>query len=353
MNPTVEILMGDCREVMRTLPAKSVQCVVTSPPYWGLRDYTAQGQIGLEESMADFLKVMVEVFQEVHRVLRDDGVCFMNLGDTYLNKRLLGVPWRAVFALIDNPPFWILRSDIIWHKPNSVPEPARGRPGMAHEYVFQLVKSKKYFFDDDAIREVVGDEPNWDDYEAGLGSNNGADSLRWSAGYKKISHKLVHPSGRGKRSVWTIPTKGFKGAHFATYPPDLVKPCILAGTSERGCCVQCGRPWRRVTHHTEAYKERLGTSWNDHNDDLNKGQRGIPSAFRGGAARVTTGWEPECKCGVDETRPCLVLDPFGGSGTTGEVALSLGRSVQLIELNPEYQKFMEERTAQQRLGLYG
>jgi DNA modification methylase len=381
MNPKVDILVGDCREQMKTLPDNSVHCVVTSPPYWGLRDYGVDGQIGLEKSVDEFLSVMVEVFREVRRVLRPDGTCWMNLGDTYTSggrklydadtgrkngncnhsdrpptpmglkpKDLIGIPWRTALALQADG--WWLRQDIIWHKPNPVPEPDRGRCTVAHEYMFLMTKSERYFWDNDAIRERSGDEPDWEEYTARLGSNTGCDSHRWSRGYKKMSHELTHPNGRQKRSVWTIPTKGFSGTHFATFPPALVEPCIKAGTSEKGCCSQCGAPRKRVTEVTPEYQEKLGKSWNDHEADRMVGQRGVPSTFRGAPARITKGWEATCSCGADFI-PCTVLDPFGGSGTTGEVALQLGRSTILIELNPEYVKFIEQRTSQLRIGLTG
>jgi hypothetical protein len=239
---------------------------------------------------------------------------------------------------------WYLRSDVIWHKPNPVPEPDRGRPTVAHEYMFLLAKSERYFWDNDAIREATGDEPSWEEYQAGLGSNTGCDSHRWSRGYKKMSHELTHPNGRQKRSVWTIPTQGFPGAHFATFPPKLVEPCILAGTSEKGCCAECGRPWRRITEHSPEYKARLGQSWHDHQDDIGRGQRGVPSAFRGGPTRITTGWEAQCECNA-EVVPCTVLDPFNGAGTTGLVARRLFRNYIGIELNPEYAQMAQERIA--------
>ena len=356
MNPEVSILIGDCREQLRALSAESVQCVVTSPPYFALRSYLPDGdpakqlEIGSESNLNDFLKTMVEVFAEVRRVLRPDGTCWVNFGDTFQNKRLMGIPWQVAFALQADG--WILRSEIIWHKPNPVPEPDRGRPTVAHETLFLFAKSERYFYDNDAIREPAGDEPDWESYNASLGSNIGCDSHRWTKGYKKMSHNQTHPNGRQKRSVWTIPTKGFPGAHYATFPPALVEPCVLAGTSAMGCCSNCGAPRRRLTEHTVEYKARIGQSWHDHQDDLNRGQRGIPSAFRGAPARVTTGWEPTCECNA-ESVPCTVLDPFGGSGTVGEVALNHGRSAILIDLDERNRKFMEERTGQMRLGLFG
>jgi len=344
-----DIHIGDCREVLNRLPAQSAHCVVTSPPYWGLRDYNVAGQIGLEPSIDEFLAAMVDVFRGVRRVLRADGTCWVNLGDTYRNKQLLGIPWRVALALQADG--WYLRSDIIWHKPNPVPEPDRGRPTVAHEYLFLLTKYPKYYYDADAIRDKAGDEPDWDEYNASLGSNNGAETLRWSAGYKKCSHAQIHPSGRNKRSVWTIPTRGYRGAHFATFPADLVKPCILAGTSAMGCCEACGSPYLRKTEISPQYAARLGASWHDHKDDLSKGQRGVPPAMQGaGPPRVTVGWNPTCKCDA-KSIPCTVLDPFGGSGTVGEVALQHGRKPVLIELNPDYEQFIRDRTGQSRLRL--
>lgn len=171
--PHVAIMIGDCREMMRDLPEKSVQTVITSPPYWALRDYGVDGQIGMEETVDDFLTAMVEVFRDVHRVLRDDGTCWMNLGDTYCTtsssgntalgikpKDLIGIPWRTALALQADG--WYLRQDIIWHKPNPVPEPNRGRCTIAHEYMFLLTKSERYYYDNDAIREPSGDEVDWD-----------------------------------------------------------------------------------------------------------------------------------------------------------------------------------------------
>lgn len=368
MKKPFEILIGDCRKVLKTLPDSSVHCVVTSPPYLGLRDYGVEGQIGLEGTIDDFLDAMRDVFNEVNRVLRPDGTLWMNLGDTYKDKELMGIPWKSAFCLQNSDPRWYLRSDIIWHKSNPVPEPDRKRPTSAHEYLFLLTENKKYFYDTDAIRDVQGDEPDPDEYKKGLGSNTGADSLRWSAGYKKVSHQLTHPSGRNKRSVWKaaedeflqflqwkilnacqqtdvwkIPTKGYPGNHFATFPPKLVEPCIMAGTSEKGCCPACGAPWSRITEPSPEYKEKLGASWHDHKDDLGRGQRGVPAAFRGAPTRITTGWQPGCECDAGEPVPCTVLDPFNGVGTTGVVARRLFRNYIGIELNPEYAEEARQR----------
>jgi DNA modification methylase len=402
----VTILMGDCRDVLKTLPDASVNCCVTSPPYWGLRDYgTARweggdpgcehlervggtgrstlgaesgghaisdagklrsiersfvpareicrkcgarrvdSQIGLERTLEDYVASLVAVFREVRRVLRDDGTCWINLGDSWASgkgscfnpgggessfkdcrkdagviplkrlnvsevravglkpKDLVGVPWRVAFALQADG--WWLRSDIIWHKPNPMPESVTDRPTKSHEYIFLLAKSESYFYDAEAIKESVayGDHPRngcpGPDIQApGQVKQSGITKRRrqgtkhrkpagWESG--PGSHGVYHRAGRSqsveyaedttngkrnKRDVWTVPTSPYAGAHFATFPPALILPCILAGCPTGG----------------------------------------------------------------------TVLDPFGGSGTVGEVASGNGRLAVLIELNPEYAKLAQERT---------
>jgi len=338
----VNILQGDAREVLPTLPDESVQCVVTSPPYWGLRDYGVEGQLGLEDTPAAYVSQMVAVFREVRRVLTADGTLWMNLGDSYSStggtgnqgkhgarcnrthtqrnilgntaesaglkpKDLVGIPWRVAFALQADG--WYLRQDIIWHKPNPMPESVTDRCTKAHEYLFLLTKSARYYYNAEAIKEpaVYGDHPRngTDGYNYNVGGQppqSGITAKRrkpagWDTG--KGSHGTIHREGRAKvveyaeqnsatrnatrnkRSVWTIGTEAFAEAHFATFPKALVSPCILAGS-----------------------------------------------------------------------RPCdLILDPFGGSGTVGEVALGLGRSATLIELNPEYVAMIRRRTST-TLGLH-
>ena len=224
----LQILIGDCREQMQSLADGSVQTCVTSPPYFGLRDYGVAGQLGLEPSPEDFVAAMVEVFREVHRVLADDGTLWLNLGDSYgAAKQLLGVPWRVALALQDDG--WCLRQDIIWHKPNPMPESVRDRCTKAHEYVFMLSKSPKYFFDNDAIKE-----PSiWYGKDARSDKGNiryeGKRTMDTSGKNGQQGFATV-TEFRNKRSVWTVTTKPFKGAHFATFPPDLIEPCILAGS---------------------------------------------------------------------------------------------------------------------------
>lgn len=324
---TVRIINADCREALRTLPDESVHCVVTSPPYWGLRDYGVDGAIGLEASFDEWLGQIVEVFREVRRVLRADGTCWVQMGDAYCHgtraprgptstpgdhvpaswsnrcqspriasggglkaKDLIGQPWALAFALRADG--WWLRRDIIWSKPNAMPETVHDRPATAHEYLFLLTRSARYAYDAEAVKEPVtgnaharGDGINkkikvpsgWDTGDGGHGAfhrqGRGAPEYRPRQN-ESFSDSINGPvETRNKRSVWQVPSEGFEGAHFATFPPALIEPCILAGCP------------------------------------------------RGG----------------------VVLDPFGGAGTTGLVAERLGRNSILIELNPDYAAMAERR----------
>lgn len=323
------IHVGDCLEILRAMPEQSVNCCVTSPPYFGLRDYGVDGQIGLEQTPEQYIGKMVEVFREVRRVLRDDGTLWLNLGDSYSDvgrshqkrakdasgvqrpaqikecercgtefeggigrrfcssfcggsdnskrehrqgglkaKDLIGIPWRVAFALQADG--WYLRQDIIWHKPNPMPESVRDRCTKAHEYVFLLSKSPRYYFDSEAIKEpavragdVPGGQGHYIQHSAGGHNKDGLAAC----GQKPVAEK------RNRRSVWTVATRPYKGAHFATFPPALIEPCILAGCPAGG----------------------------------------------------------------------TVLDPFGGSGTTAGVALAHGRNAVLCELNPEYAELVPGR----------
>jgi DNA modification methylase len=300
----VEILQGDCLASLARLPDESVHCVVTSPPYFGLRDYGVDGQIGLEPTPDEFVAKLVAVFREVRRVLRDDGTLWLNLGDSYASdskgtggpsakqlsnagsryqsvkcehglkaKDLCGIPWRVAFALqVDG---WYLRQDIIWHKPNPMPESVRDRCTKAHEYIFLFAKSEKYYFNSEAMKEPAVSAQGKgatgrgrQDYALASGKNTTPqqDHSSWTGG---------DGVSRNKRSVWTVTTKPFKGAHFATFPPDLIEPCVLAGAPQGG----------------------------------------------------------------------TVLDPFGGAGTTGLVAARHGRNAVLCELNPDYARLARERIA--------
>jgi DNA modification methylase len=543
------IIPGDCLEVLKTLESESVHCCVTSPPYWGLRDYGVEGQIGLEATPELFVSKMVEVFREVKRVLRDDGTLWLNLGDSYNSnthwsgggpnavagnalrinsgetrglidglktKDLCGIPWLVAFALRADG--WYLRSDIIWHKPNPMPESVTDRPTKSHEYIFLLTKSPRYYFDAEAIKEeslTAGDNRAERTDNTQVYGRNGDDSRKRTG--------LPTQAYRNKRSVWTVATAPFsdwvqtsrrvrveldaatddseritspdcplhgdssasasnascdgrvadqssrtqrsdgrhvlepqgglfptdqpdasetadgssdcsgrqcstlakshnnqthktghalattapctssvqtqsrteytsdarehfdsadhicgnsngadcgegdrdsspsgqthchiegictceyynttteKISHFATFPPKLIEPCILAGTSEQGCCSECGAPWERVVE-----REFRPTQNPDFPKGGNKGldaSNGWGDTPRGNVDTKTLGWQPSCTCNA-ETQPCTVLDPFAGAGTTGLVARRLGRSFVGIELNPEYLSMAQDR----------
>ncbi len=334
---TVRILVGDCLDALVTLSAESVQTCVTSPPYWGLRDYGHEQQLGSERTYVEYVANMRRVFAEVRRVLADDGTLWLNLGDCYATgagkvgehpgggeqgerwrgghegkhrrangvpvghmtqpnrlpqpdlkaKDLVGIPWRVALALQEDG--WYLRSDIIWSKPNPMPESVTDRPTKAHEYLFLLSKSERYLYDAAAIAEpaVSADEAKWDPGTDGLSGadrktgattrrfkrrtvRDGIDTNGGGQGTGVMSYPL---DTRNKRTVWTVPSQPFSGAHFATFPPALIEPCILAGS-------------------------RVGDT---------------------------------------------VLDPFGGAGTTGLVADRLSRNALLIELNPEYAELARTR----------
>lgn len=313
-----KIFHGDVLTQLKKIPAGSVNTCVTSPPYFGLRDYGVKGQIGLEETPEAFTQKLVEVFREVRRVLRDDGTVWLNLGDSYASfrdgkatpdttrgtdkgtlvpkgsaknrmastfagssikhKDLIGIPWRVAFALQADG--WYLRQDIIWHKPNPMPESVTDRCTKAHEYIFLLSKSPTYYYDCEAVREPLSAATILRDKTPRGRSQTGGGSAASLAGYDykrnaDNGNMQSNPKGRNRRSVWTVTTKPYKGAHFATFPPDLIEPCILAGAPEGG----------------------------------------------------------------------LVLDPFMGSGTTAAVAKKNGRQYVGCELNPEYIKLAEQRIA--------
>jgi DNA modification methylase len=358
------VLLGDCREVMASMEPESVHCVVTSPPYWGLRDYGSPGQLGLEPTPEAYVESMVAVFREVRRVLRSDGTVWLNLGDSYAGggtigrndtdpeslarraaegtarygkgagrgtgsqvgnhgtrppvaglkpKDLVGIPWRVAFALQADG--WYLRSDIIWSKPNPMPESVTDRPTKSHEYLFLLSKSPRYYFDNDAIREDYKADALWR-YQYGFNPGTPANSATKNPAVGR-ERSEPNPAGRNIRSVWTIATQPYPGAHFATFPQALVEPCIKAGTSERGVCPECGAPW-----------ERDAT------------------------------WRPSCRCGmpghIDKPHqpvPATVLDCFAGSGTVGLVAQRLSRRAVLIDLSADYLGQVMDRNRDIPLGL--
>ena len=373
------ILNGDVIACLRSLPDACVQCVVTSPPYWGLRDYGVEGQIGLEPTPEEHVEKMVEVFREVKRVLRDDGTLWLNYGDCYYTggrgspdadanrikdpnsmqashsanaigcaanrrnikgmkpKDLVGMPWRIAFALQADG--WYLRSDIIWSKPNPMPESVTDRPTKSHEYIFLLSKSPRYFYDADAVRE----EQTGNAHSRGKGltpkSAPEGSNIRAKESWHLSTRDVEVPGGRNRRTVWEIATQPMPDAHFATFPEALVEPCIKAGTSERGCCPACGAPWRRVVEVT-VYDTRPGTNTKYNGGGLASGSR---NTTRKMSMRSEIGWAPTCTCSAGDPIPCTVLDPFGGSGTVAKVARDLGRSSVMIELNPDYVNIMKKR----------
>jgi len=554
MTPSLQIINADVLDGLRQIPDESVHCCVTSPPYWGLRDYSVKGQLGLEQTPEEYVAKMVEVFREVRRVLRKDGVCFVNLGDSYAANRsyqvpdgkwcdvgnnkpsqippglkpkdLCGIPWRVAFALQADG--WVLRQEIIWSKPNPMPEPVTDRCTKSHESIFLFAKATwsgpapgifSHISDEDArwlamfvdtegnicIKRSQRQESGRMQYTAqvafantsralletaqkivGIGSfherkgknspmfywqmagQQARDFLyriypflivkrrqaalaihvqdvlntrgkkrpggyraaehtdfletawarmkllnhfgnpdlsdvpapvygRWSASARyfwdaeAVKEKGVIPEGtlaakgseerfntsgvnsrppeykeyngfRNRRSVWTINSEPYPEAHFATYPTALVKPCILAGTSAKGCCPKCGKPWERVVERVSGKQwpnpklkelSKTGMSNNGTSGSTLGASAGSSGWVNYGPKIETTGWQPGCECGPTmrpgfEQMPypptsCTVLDPFAGSGTTGQVALELGRNAVLIELNPEYVKLINRR----------
>jgi DNA modification methylase len=330
---------------------------------------------------------MVRVFREVRRVLRPDGVVFLNLGDSYAGsggahthdhanpglsrsaerdgvahyqrdggrgqpklgeglkpKDLVGIPWMVAFALRADG--WYLRSDIIWSKPNPMPESVTDRPTKSHEYVFLLTKSAQYFYDADAIREPNA-ECSMERFLSGAPMNRTAKPQDY--GVKEFTGNMagagkytLNPAGRNRRSVWQIATAPYAGAHFATYPPALVEPCIKAGTSEAGCCSVCGKPWERVTNETRIDKPKKSGGVKPYADMLGLS---VSSGIRTNTmpVKVTTGFRPACTHDAPAV-PCTVLDPFNGSGTTGVVAQQLGRNYVGLDLSAEYLRLARERT---------
>lgn len=327
----IQIIVGDTLTQLNKIIAESIQCVVTSPPYWGLRDYGMDGQIGLEETPAAYVEKIVDVFREVRRVLKKDGTCWLNLGDSYYTsaggssktsttgnrkanaelgrrslpkhsmlkpKDLVGIPWRVAFALQADG--WYLRQDIIWSKPTPMPESVTDRCTKSHEYIFLLTKSERYFYDAQAISEPcsVGDcgssftSDSDRKTKSGLGMGprtpktwgKHSSEARQSSGHRMVenvrrareeggTHDAPFGETRNKRSVWTVPTYPYKGAHFATFPSDLIRPCILSGSKEGD----------------------------------------------------------------------TVLDPFGGAGTTGLVCQEIHRNAILIDINPGYAEMAANR----------
>jgi DNA modification methylase len=338
-----ELHLGDALSCLRRIPAKQFHCCVTSPPYWNLRDYGEPGQLGLE-SVADcfgwatqrpcgecYVCHMVTVLAEVRRVLRDDGTCWLNLGDTFTDgggHRGTGqgmIPARVALALQEDG--WRLVQDIIWYSPNKMPESVTNRCSKSHEHIFLLAKATRYYYDSVAIEDEsvsTGPVPGGKKYAKAGEDNNGDAAVR---------------DMKNKRDVWIVPTQGYPGAHFATFSPRLITPCILAGTSECGCCAACGSPYERVVVKVGG---EVNTKVVDGGRDRSfawsrNGKDGSGSTLDGVVPRKeTVGWQRTCGCPTADLVPCSVLDPFVGSGTTVAVAVELGRCGVGIELNEEY-----------------
>ncbi len=364
------------------LPPESVQTVVTSPPYYGLRDYGVEGQIGLEATPEEYVAKLVEVFRGIRQVLRPDGTVWLNLGDSYCSgmrseydedrkhpgaragqhrppspvwakpKDLLGIPWRVAFALQADG--WYLRSDIIWHKPNAMPESVTDRPTKAHEYIFLLSKSPRYYYDAEAIKEPLArPEELLRKTPAVFGGRNKHE------GYGTRKHSgneyVGTYTGRNRRSVWTIATQPFPEAHFATFPEKLPELCILAGSSPQAC-PKCRAPWERVVERIAGVSKECPKTQAAHEA---RGGTGKPSGTVGksGGGRIdsisrTIGWQPTCSCpDNDGSGKCIVLDPFAGSGTTLLVAERFGRQAVGIEINPEYVEMAKRRLSKVQLAM--
>jgi len=229
------IINGDALGVLKSLPDESVDCTITSPPYYHLRDYGIDGQIGLEDTLPEYIEKLTEVFTEVRRVLKKDGTLWLNMGDTYLKRNLLGAPWRLAFSLQDAG--WFLRSDIVWHKPNPMPEPVTTRCARCHEFIFQLSRSERYFYDHEAIREKAVST-----HGAGTGYSRAArrDEEGLGRGIKEGSDIPWEPTElRTCRDVWTLNNTSYRGAHVAVMPESIVERCVKAGCREGGVVLDC------------------------------------------------------------------------------------------------------------------
>ena len=370
---TIKILRGSCLDTLKTLPEQSINTCITSPPYWGLRDYGESDQLGLEETPEEFVENLVQVFREVKRVLRDDGTVWLNLGDSYSSsgevgrkdkqkyggiskvehlhsgkvkslpsKNLVGIPWRVAFALQADG--WYLRQDIIWHKPNPMPESVRDRCTKAHEYIFLLSKSPEYYFDNEAVKE--------DSKYYGKDNRSGKGRMEYKGVKFEDKDELIQQSfvtideKRNKRSVWTVTTKSFEGAHFATFPPDLIEPCVLAGCPLE-VCAECNEPYVRQIESKKVNRDELDVNDPRYRpntyDGAYKDINGKADA--GYRSTIDMGLQKQCDCKTDKTKSGTVLDPFGGSGTTAQVALGNSRDAVLCELNDEYIEIAKQRIA--------
>lgn len=274
-----KIFCGDSLQTLKKLPSSSIDCIITSPPYYGQRDYEMDGQLGGENNFKDYILKLADIFDECKRVLKDTGSLWLNLGDKYQDGKLLGMPWRVALELQDRG--WILRNDIIWHKPNAMPHSAKNRLTTDHEYIFFFTKQEKnYFYDQDSIREehvTFSENSKMKGGKNHFGKNGGTPEKGKNGGNSNLHNgrwdQAFHPNGRNKRTVWNVPLSKFREAHFAVFPEKLIEPCVLAGCPING----------------------------------------------------------------------VVLDPFFGAGTTGVVATRFGRKYIGLELNPNYVEIAKKR----------
>lgn len=379
----------DCLSGLKLLPDNSIDCCVTSPPYFGLRSYleNEDREIGKEKTLPEYIANLVEIFEEVRRVLKPTGTCWINIGDSYSGsgkgrnpdgtthtsalsakqgtngsvvgnikggfkpdgikrKELMNVPHRLVFALSDAG--WYHRQTIIWAKAtsglerngSSMPESVTDRFSQSFEYVFLLTKKDKYFFDAHAVKEPINNIGKARPY-----------STKKQTGNRNDTDRIFNPDEcdglANMRNVWRINLQpGSSGQHIAGYPEKLVEPCVKAGTSEYGCCKDCGKPYERILEKTGD----LNVSWapgtrDYHKLETSKGRHGETSSFMTDTVQQfqSKGWQKTCKCETDEVVPSIVLDVFMGSGTTAFTALKLGRNFIGFELNSKYIEFANDR----------
>lgn len=381
-----DILQGDSLEVLKTLPEKSINMCMTSPPYWALRDYGVEGQLGLEQTFEKYINKLCDIFEEVKRVLRDDGTCWVNLGDTYYtksgsnfendnlnplskeevgrttginkanqlrgrphkymqSKSLVMIPMRFAIEMVNRG--WILRNTIIWHKPNCMPSSVKDRFTVDFEYIFFFSKKKKYYFEQqlEPVKQVsiermgrkwcgskhekFGVEKNM---QQEIKAEERMDKDRWCN--KKV---------RNKRTVWEICPKGFKGAHFAVFPEELCETPIKAGCPKE-VCIKCGNP--KVLDYELNRDDKGFEGRPDNNNYEEKSTMNNPALWKKGTVwakeKIINGYKPTCKCNAEFTGG-IVLDPFFGAGTTGLVALKQGKKFLGIELNKEYIEIANKR----------
>jgi DNA modification methylase len=365
----IKFLQGNCIDKIKELDDNSIDCVVSSPPYFGLRDYGVDGQFGLEKTYQDYLTNTVKVFETFKPKLKDTATIWWNVGDSYSSgkrtsttnqslrgnkdygvtrtpvqqgikeKDLLMIPNRVAIALQDAG--WYIRSEIIWHKPNPMPESVRDRPTSCHEKIWLITKSKKYYYDADAIREPVAkgtitrlSEKNLKNQK---GSNRGNGGMRSNGNMKPVGNMET----KNKRNVWTVTTKPCKEAHFATFPKDLIEPCIKAGCPEK-VCVKCGTPYVRNLKIIFTPERKTRDNMVNVIPGRDKPTR-MNSKNMESLIKKDLGFKKDCNCKTDEFKSGVVLDPFGGSGTTGIVASLNNRNAILIELNKEYISIANKR----------